>query len=93
MNLNGREFGIKEEVGRTQLSFWSIWHQAVAVNDWCAKISANISGQCIYCLTYTRETIKHRFWGCVQAQQVWKWTIQIIFVLSNGTHHPFQEFD
>ena len=40
----------------------SIWHKAVAVNEWRARIApASISKQCIFCISNTSESVKHKF--------------------------------
>ena len=61
---------------------WSIWHKAVAVNEWRARIApASISKQCIFCLPNTSESVKHKFWDCIQARRTWRWTTYIMHEL------------
>ena len=58
---------------------WSIWHKAVAVNEWRARIApASISKQCIFCLPNTSESVKHKFWDCIQARRAWRWATYIM---------------
>ena len=48
--------------GKEVAFMWSIWHKAVAVNKWRAKIApASISKQCPFCLPNTSESVKHKF--------------------------------
>ena len=46
--------------GKEGAFIWSIWHKAVAVNEWRARI-ASISKQCVVCLPNTSESVKHKF--------------------------------
>ena len=56
--------------GKEATFMWSIWHKVVAVNEWRAKIApASISKQCPFCLPNTSESIKHKFWDCIQARR------------------------
>lgn len=67
--------------GKEAAFMWSIWHKAVAVNEWRARIVPfSISKQCIFCLPYTCESVKHRFWECIQARRAWR---RAIFVFMN----------
>lgn len=50
---------------------WSIWHNAVAVNSWRAKIAASIDTQCPNCSMDHSETPFHRFFFCLRAQEAW----------------------
>ena len=60
--------------GKEAAFLWSIWHKAVAVNEWRAKIApAFISKQCPFCLPNTSESVKHKFWDCIQARRAWRW--------------------
>ena len=52
--------------GKEAAFIWSIWHKAVAVSEWRARIApASISKQCVFCLPNTSESIKHIFWVCI----------------------------
>ena len=45
--------------GKEAVFLWSIWHKAVAVNEWRARIApASISKQCIFCLPNTTESVQ-----------------------------------
>ena len=45
--------------GKEAVCLWSIWHKAVAVNEWRARIApASISKQCIFCLPNTTESVQ-----------------------------------
>jgi hypothetical protein len=68
--------------GKEAVFIWSIWHKAVAVNEWRARIApASISKQCIFCLPNTSESVKHKFWDCIQAHRTWKWATYIMHEL------------
>ena len=61
--------------GKEAAFMWSIWHKAVAVNEWRARIApASISKQCVFCMPNTSESIKHKFWDCIQARRAWRYT-------------------
>ena len=61
---------------------WFIWHKAVAVNEWRARIvHASISKQCVICLPNMTESVKHKFWDCVQARRAWRWAMFIMHKL------------
>ena len=61
---------------------WSIWHKALAVNEWRACIApASISKQCIFCLPNTSESVKHKIWDCIQALRAWRWATFIMHKL------------
>ena len=49
---------------------WSIWHKAIAVNEWRHKISHIIDTSCPFCPGHN-ESILHRFWGCELARSTW----------------------
>lgn len=70
-----------------------IWHHAMAVNEWCAKILVNISTQCAYCLPFPKLTLKHRFWDFIQGQCTWRWTLQILLELSGTRQLLFHKFN
>ena len=58
---------------------WSIWHKAVAVNEWRAHIApVSISKQCPFCLPNMSESIKHKFGDCIQAKRAWRWATYIM---------------
>ena len=69
--------------GKEAAFLWSIWHKAVAVNEWRARIApASISKQCVFCLPNTSELVKHKFWDCIQARRAWRWATFIMHELS-----------
>ena len=39
---------------------------------------ASISKQCIFCLPNTSESVKHKFWDCIQARRAWRWATYIM---------------
>lgn len=59
---------------------WSIWHKAIAVNDWRGKYALNINNTCVFCLGVV-ETILHCFWECPRVQRTWAWCLDIIHAL------------
>jgi hypothetical protein len=68
--------------GKEVAFIWSIWHKAVAINEWRARIApTSISKQCIFCLPNTSELVKHKFWDCIQAQRAWRWATFIMHEL------------
>ena len=68
--------------GKEAAFMWSIWHKAVAVNEWRARIApASISKQCVFCLPNTSESVKHKFWDCIQARHAWRWATYIMHEL------------
>ena len=68
--------------GKEAAFIWSIWHKAVAVNEWRARIApVSISKQCVFCLPHTSESVKHKFWDCIQARRAWRWATFIMHEL------------
>ena len=78
---NGHTFGILHAPPKRP-RMWSIWHKAVAINKWRARITpASISKQRMFCLPNISELIWHEFWNCVQARRAWRWAIFIMLEL------------
>ena len=68
--------------GKEATFMWSIWHKAVAVNEWSARIApVSISKQCIFCLPNTSESVKHTLWDCIQTRKAWRWATFILHEL------------
>ena len=68
--------------GKEAAFIWSIWHKAVAVNEWRARIApASISKQFVFCLPNISESVKHKFWDCIQARRAWRWVTFIMHEL------------
>ena len=68
-----------QRMGKEAAFIWSIWHKVVADNEWRARIApAAISKQCGFCPPLTSESIKHKFWDCIQARRVWRWATFIM---------------
>ena len=68
--------------GKEATFILSIWHKAIAVNEWRARIApASISKQCVLCLPNTSELVKHKFWDCIQARRAWRWATYIMHEL------------
>jgi hypothetical protein len=63
---------------------WQIWHRAVAVNEWRAKISPQVELECLLCNTGEAESVTHCFWNCPQGQAAWKFTVVVLSALSPG---------
>lgn len=82
----------KRRVGKEVVFIWFIWHKAVGVNEFHAKVLVNYA-QCSYCLPFTIETLKHRFLECIQAQQIWQWDLEVLFQLSGIWQHSFHEIN
>ena len=43
--------------------------------------STYISKQCVFCLSNTSESVKYKFWDCIQARCVWQWATFIMHEL------------
>ena len=68
--------------GKEAAFIWSIWHKAVAMNEWRARIApVFISKQCVFCLPNTSESVKHKFWDCIHARRAWRWSTFIMHEL------------
>ena len=71
----------------------SIWHKAVAVNEWRAQIAlASIFKYCVFCNPNMSVSVKHTFWDCIQAWRAWWWAILIMHDLCGvrtGNHDSF----
>ena len=80
--------------GKEAAFIWSIWHKAVAVNEWRARIApASISKQCIFCLPNTSESVKHKFWDCIQARRAWRWATFIMHELCGVRYGHLDSFN
>ena len=44
-------------------------------------IKRYISKQCIFCLPNASESVKHKFWDCIQARRAWRWAMFIMHEL------------
>ena len=56
--------------GNEAAFMWSIWHKAVAVNEWRVRIApTSISKKYVFCLFNINESIKHKFWYCMQTRR------------------------
>ena len=56
-------------------------HKAVAVNEWCGKISMEIYESCPHCGPRLVESIAHMFCSCPLAQHGWRYATNIIWQL------------
>jgi hypothetical protein len=80
--------------GKEAAFMWSIWHKAVAVNEWRARIApASISRQCVFCLPNTSESVKHKFWDCIQARRAWRWATFIMHELCGVRSGNYDTFN
>ena len=79
--------------GKEVAFMWSIWHKAVAVNEWRARVvPVSISKQCIFCLPNTSESVQHKLWDCIQTRRAWRWATFIMHELCgvrNGNYDSF----
>ena len=81
-NFMGLKHGTHSAPVKKIAFMWSIWHKAMAINEWRARIAlASISKQCVFCLPNTSELIKHKFWDCIQARRAWRWATSIMHEL------------
>ena len=72
---------------------WSIWHKAVVVNKWkVCIVPASITKQCVFCLFNTSESIKHKFWDCIQAWRAWRWDTFIMHELCRVQMSNYDSF-
>ena len=82
------------QAGKEAAFIWSIWHKAVAVNEWRARIApVSISKQCPFCLPNTSESVKHKFWDCIQARRAWRWTTFIMHELCGVRTGNYDSFN
>lgn len=58
---------------------WSVWHNAVAVHSWRARIAPGIDTTCNCCDLGTEETPFHRFFACPKAQDAWDYAQSVIY--------------
>ena len=73
-------------LGKEAMFMWSIWHKAVAIHEWRARIApASISKQCPFCLPNISESIKHKFRDYIQVRRVWRWATFIIHDICGGS--------
>ena len=70
---------------------WSIWHKAIAVNEWRQKININTDVSCPLCPGLS-ESIIHRFWECTQAYSTWTWCSSLIHAIQKRPSDPSVHF-
>lgn len=71
---------------------WSVWHKALAVNEWRQVAYLNIDASCPFCPGLP-ETILHRFWECQQARSVWEWSSSLIHDIQHRSQDPLVHFN
>ena len=75
----GHNCGIRCSRVRKPHLYGQIWHKAVVINEWRARIApVSISKRCVFCLPNTSESVKHKFWDCIQARRAWRWATYIM---------------
>ena len=62
---------------------WSIWHNAVAVQSWRARVTPGIDVTCPCCNHGVEESPAHRFYFYPQAQEIWAYAQSILIHLLN----------
>jgi len=72
---------------------WSIWHKAVAVHSWRAKVTSGIDTRCNCCNLGVEETLAHCFYECPQAQVVWNYAQAILLWLTGDLIWTHTNFD
>ena len=61
---------------------------------WRASIApASISKQCPFCMPNTSESVKHKFWDCIQTRRAWRWAIFIIHELCGVNTGNYDSFN
>lgn len=57
---------------------WSVYHHAIAVNEWCHQMCPQTDRNCPSCLARVPKTIMHRFVECKKASHAWNFA-QTVF--------------
>lgn len=73
---------------------WLVQDKVVVVNEWRAHIAlALISKYYVFCLPNMNESVKHKFWDCIQATRAWRWATLIMHVLCGVTTGYYDSFN
>lgn len=90
-----REVWHKRRPCKEAAFMWSIWHNAVAVHTWRARITPGIDTSCSCCNLGVEESPAHRFYFCPQAQDIWTYAQSILLHLLNDAPRstPHNRFD
>jgi hypothetical protein len=76
---NWNEISIKTRPQKEAGFLWSVYHKAVAVNKWRARIFG-ANADCTNYLGRERETILHRFHHCPKARAAWAYGLTILYL-------------
>jgi hypothetical protein len=73
---------------------WSVYHRAIAVNQWRSQMFRRISPLCVCCPQQSIEFVKHCMYECPRATTVWCYAQTILFTaqgtnLENGSWPSF----
>jgi hypothetical protein len=55
-----------------------MWHRAIVVNTWRARINNCLEDTYPCCTVEIVESKFHRFWECPPAQRIWHWVVNIV---------------
>lgn len=90
--IHSHDLWLKFRSAKDATFMWSIWHNALAIHSWRAKIATNIDVNCKCCMLTVEETPFHRFFSCIEAQDAWDYAQSILYhirgiQLTQGPHH------
>ena len=71
----------KHKAQKETTILWLVIHKVVVVNRWCGRIQAEVDKSCPHCGLGAMESVHHRFFSSLWAQQVWCYAANIIWQL------------
>jgi hypothetical protein len=63
---------------------WSVYHRAIAVNQWRYQMFRRLSPLCVYCPQQCIESVRQCMFECPRAATVWRYAQTLLFV-AQGT--------
>jgi hypothetical protein len=81
---NWKEVWVIRRPQKEAAFLWSVYHRAIAVNQWRTQMFNGIPATCVYCPLQMSETVQHRVFECVRTNVIWNYAQLVIFT-SQGT--------
>jgi hypothetical protein len=83
LNFKWKDVRVKTKLKKNVSLIWMVWHQAIVINVWHAKINKDIAMMCPFCNLEALKSLIHRFWDCHKAKMAWEWAFTILHRLHN----------
>jgi hypothetical protein len=76
---NWKEVWVIRRPQKEAAFLWSVYHRAIAVNQWRAQMFNGIPATCVCCPLQMFETVQHRVFECVHTIVIWNYAQSVIF--------------